>query len=988
MEINYIEMEKQYTEMNILYDELIESLSHYKLLRIKPKQQYELYTVETYKINFTSSEPTLTTTDIKDVIETLKTNNAYHLKLKDETFEYKFYLDLDHIPNKEYIPTFISYFAFDIFNIDTEDIKYTESIKQDGSYSYHLVIPKIRATKAIMKTMIIKIKEKKNINYYQTFDETLDISSYIDDGVYNINNLFRLPNQTNNEKPIPHTIINGKIEDFIFNYINENSTILKLNKQELKKQQTKKNKELKQQERKSITFLKDDQLTKLLNDLDPSYLDDYKKWIIITNIFKGIDKYKLWDDWSKQSDRYNRFKNLNIWKNTKKIKFNVNYLINITNTTGIFKEYIQLTTETPTIKFNNKYISNKDINGAELSEFDKINILDYKTIIIKSCTGTGKTTGVAKALKGVTNLKVLSITSRITLGDQIENSFKKEKIKIKNYKNDKYDDGDNFIVCINSLTKFIPPEMEDLEEYIIYIDEINSFLQHLMSLDKCNAQLIFRNLMNYINNCKLLILSDAVISDGVFEFINKRKGNKIFFENEYKKFEGRPAIRINDEEAFKNKIDSRIKKDKYFLFGLDSLKTGQLFYNDFITKYPEKKNKFLLIDSEHPLKIKDASKAFKNKFVFYSPSITTAVDFSIDTAQDVFIYIKGNTITPADSFQQTTRTRNIRKLYYYAARENAEEQYTSLEDCKSLFLTLTTTNDKLNNVCSYLDENNEIKIVESTFFNLFCYYEYVKDIYQINKLKHFQLILEANKFILQERGERNRLDKGLLQELTDNINEEEWKEFMNNTTDIKFKVIQERVKILNLPNDLEIFRQCKNILTDKYQLSAYFDTIKFFKSDEYIQNKIKAAREKQFSVKWMNNIYTKINIFRKFEAKYELSLNYKGTDEEFNLPKDESDLYKKMFYFKFEPKTKADLKKVYISMIKHITSKDIIITNRIQTNKVRSNFFGFNQEQIRAMIDINKYTNTKLDNFDNKYHKLLNITIAPKEYNNLDEFTD
>ena len=36
-----------------------------------------------------------------------------------------------------------------------------------------------------------------------------------------------------------------------------------------------------------------------------------------------------------------------------------------------------------------------------------------------------------------------------------------------------------------------------------------------------------------------------------------------------------------------------------------------------------------------------ASKQFKDKFVFYSPSITTATDFSIVSPQDVFIYIKG-----------------------------------------------------------------------------------------------------------------------------------------------------------------------------------------------------------------------------------------------------------------------------------------------------------------------------------------------------------
>ena len=40
-------------------------------------------------------------------------------------------------------------------------------------------------------------------------------------------------------------------------------------------------------------------------------------------------------------------------------------------------------------------------------------------------------------------------------------------------------------------------------------------------------------------------------------------------------------------------------------------------------------------------KVHNASEQLRGKFVFCSPSITTATDFSIETPQDVFIYIKG-----------------------------------------------------------------------------------------------------------------------------------------------------------------------------------------------------------------------------------------------------------------------------------------------------------------------------------------------------------
>ena len=46
---------------------------------------------------------------------------------------------------------------------------------------------------------------------------------------------------------------------------------------------------------------------------------------------KGLNKNEIWDKWSSTSDRYNKFKNNNIWRNTKKIKFDINYVVNVIN---------------------------------------------------------------------------------------------------------------------------------------------------------------------------------------------------------------------------------------------------------------------------------------------------------------------------------------------------------------------------------------------------------------------------------------------------------------------------------------------------------------------------------------------------------------------------------------------------------------------------------------------------------------------------------
>ena len=45
---------------------------------------------------------------------------------------------------------------------------------------------------------------------------------YIDTSVYR-KGYFRLPNQTNNDKLIPHIIVNGDIEEFIITYVDEDT---------------------------------------------------------------------------------------------------------------------------------------------------------------------------------------------------------------------------------------------------------------------------------------------------------------------------------------------------------------------------------------------------------------------------------------------------------------------------------------------------------------------------------------------------------------------------------------------------------------------------------------------------------------------------------------------------------------------------------------------------------------------------------------------
>ena len=56
-------------------------------------------------------------------------------------------------------------------------------------------------------------------------------------------------------------------------------------------------------------------------------------------------------------------------------------------------------------------------------------------------------------------------------------------------------------------------------------------------------------------------------------------------------------------------------------------------------KYPDIKDNFVLITAETEKTINRASEQFLNKFVFYSPKITYGIDFNINEAQNVYIFI-------------------------------------------------------------------------------------------------------------------------------------------------------------------------------------------------------------------------------------------------------------------------------------------------------------------------------------------------------------
>ena len=267
----------------------------------------------------------------------------------------------------------------------------------------------------------------------------------------------------------------------------------------------------------------------------------------------------------------------------------------------------------------------------------------------------------------------------------------------------------------------------------------------------------------------------------------------------------------------------------------------------------------------------------RDRFVFYSPKITFGVDFSIETPQDVFIYIAGNSIQPSGSYQQATRCRNIKTLYYFGEVSQRDAFYDSLEDVKACVAEAVQTSKAFNTTCTYVDEYDQIQVVKNTFFNLYCYNEYVKDVYETNKVKHFENILTQNGFSLSSKGVLAKLAKetrNQQSQVNQELNDEPFTEYLetDQKTDLKFQKITQAIVYLKLPPSPEHLIKHKEIILDKWKLSDHDSVIRFLKSADHINNKMAELEFKGMDVKNLTNRYHKLKIVRQLETEYGMNI--------------------------------------------------------------------------------------------------------------------
>lgn len=240
--------------------------------------------------------------DIPENAHLVKSNDkGFHILL-DATKDCVAFGDIDHYKDKNKFNDFLDLLTH-LFNVKLDDISYTISHKKDDNeYSYHWSIPSIKTNIQSLKNLFSDPKIKAE------YDP--DLSVYPNP---NKTRWFRLPYQTNNDKPIQHVILKGKMEDFFVHYTKNAS--FEYNKEEEQEEEI--------EDEKPKTKSTYDEIKRYLLLLDDKRASEYEDWLKVAFLIKnelGEEGYDLFIEFSKRCPaKFHKLKNpQQFYRNIKK----------------------------------------------------------------------------------------------------------------------------------------------------------------------------------------------------------------------------------------------------------------------------------------------------------------------------------------------------------------------------------------------------------------------------------------------------------------------------------------------------------------------------------------------------------------------------------------------------------------------------------------------------------------------------------------------
>ncbi len=588
-----------------------------------------------------------------------------------------------------------------------------------------------------------------------------------------------------------------------------------------------------------------------------------------------------------------------------------------------------------------------NVKKLDIMENNKVikNIIDEcpnkKYIIIKSDTGTGKTTSMLNYFeKEQEQNKFLSVVSRISLGESQYKLIIDRDIRIRMYNKHKLVNEDNIIIQLDSICNKL--YKIDYTKYVIYLDEFSSILEHLHNSTTLNDKRVgvYKRFLKILRNCKKCVMVDADIDDICIRFIKALSNDVYFIENTYLNNKGVEADEVENYEDIINKMKDDISKDG-FCCCCDSKNVATDVYNNLIQDNPEFKDQILLITDEYVGYIDMDSV----KCIIYSPKVIYGIDSTIK--RNVYCIYKEHTISPKAMYQQISRTRDIKHLYYYFQKKKF--QYGWYANLKEIENEFNEALDYCKDIVEFEDEDNFTK-------NLYCdtlkYYKWNEDAYKTNKFSHLLNILE-NKGVIHKNQVLKLNNKKVFLE----YQKAQRQLTLNNFDPDNIFVKKQNEKFLKMTQE-EVIKY-KELFLDNYKLSAHFYFCKyFFKDIDFVDevqkvkdfniNKISSSVYKLYFLNKIQNLFNlkKNNISIDIKQNYNLSYSQlKNLDNEYNI------------IFKLKDKNATftnpqGVNSIIAKMFRSCFGGDSLITTRKQINKVRTYQYSFNDKYFEYHMNI------------------------------------
>jgi len=552
-----------------------------------------------------------------------------------------------------------------------------------------------------------------------------------------------------------------------------------------------------------------EQLQTIIEELPMDTFTDYTKWLRFTTAMKQLDKFEIWDELSKLhgGDSYNYNNNVQIWNGCNK---------SIPCFESILKEVEQLHS-LHYMKYksipSNTIKPTKIINRAKLGHVKQDDLFNteyliietIKNYIIKSDTGTGKTTLIKNHLQQ-TQSKFISFVSRVSLADEQYRTFTQAGIECEHYQHPPFIvKGSSLITTIDNIKK-TNRLLDDIGEYIIFVDEFNSLIEYILQADACLSQIrgkIFEEFIYILKNCKQFICVDADISDLVFHLIKYVDREYEFVGNEYKHNKGIEAVEVH---SYGDLIDMISKEEKYIVC-CDSATIA----TDIYLKLSELGHTNIKLITGATTNVGSLDDHIK---LIYSPKVLYGLD-SVMTRK-VFIYMKEHTISPRNMLQQVSRCRNIDTLYFCFGKKWFEEtRWETYTECYNELSAIADAGDLLFNPT--IEKNREL---EHLFNQMYMHYSYIQDCSNSNKFLHFIKLIKERGF---NYGQQMQSTTGANQREV-NKNCKDYAEFMFNVDEAFKSRSNQYLKIdkKNIKRFEKLFT-VPTLLNDVYTLQKYFE---------------------------------------------------------------------------------------------------------------------------------------------------------------------